>query len=120
MIPAKNAYQYETDGKLVKKATAKEFSYRLDAPDLINSIFNQVTEPNAEISLMNGEERIRVSEVGGASKGSRLSFITWTKLGAPYFCVEPWMSPPNSPGNETSRMVAPSARDEFTIEIELT
>jgi hypothetical protein len=29
------------------------------------------------------------------------------------------MSAPNSPANETTRLVAPSARDEFTIEIEL-
>ena len=119
LIPAKNAYQYQNNGNLLKKAPAKEFSYRLDAPDLINSIFNQVTEPSTEISLVNGEERIRISEVGGATNGSRLSFVTWTKPDAPYYCVEPWMSPPNSPGNKTVRMVAPAARDEFTIEIEL-
>ena len=118
-MPAKSVYQYEENGSLTKKVPAKEYSYRLDAPDLINNIFNQTTEPKAEISLLNGEETIRISEVGGAETGSRLSFVTWTNPDAPYFCVEPWMSPPNSPGNDTARMVAPSARDEFTIEIDL-
>jgi galactose mutarotase-like enzyme len=75
--------------------------------------------PSAEISLGNGEETIRISEVGGAEVGSRLTFVTWTKPESPYYCIEPWMSPPNSPANETTRLVAPSARDEFTIEIEL-
>lgn len=118
-LPAKSVYQYDTDGSLTEKVPAKEYSYRLDAPDLINNIFNQTTEPKAEISLLNGEEAIRISEVGGAESGSRLSFVTWTNPDAPYFCVEPWMSLPNSAANHTSRMVAPSARDEFTIEIEL-
>ena len=118
-MPAKSVYQYEENGSLTKKIPANKNSYRLDAPDLINNIFSQTTEPKAEISLLNGEETIRISEVGGAETGSRLSFVTWTNLNAPYFCVEPWMSPPNSPANNTARMVAPTARDEFTIEIEL-
>jgi galactose mutarotase-like enzyme len=118
-IPAKTVYQYEPEGNLTKKAPSTDGSYRLDAPDLVNNIFNQTTEPSAEISLGNGEETIRISEVGGAQVGSRLTFVTWTKPESPYYCVEPWMSPPNSPANETTRLVAPSARDEFTIEIEL-
>ena len=118
-IPAKTVYQYETKGNLTKKVPSTDGSYRLDAPDLINNIFNQTTVPSAEISLGNGEETIRISEVGGAEVGSRLTFVTWTKPESPYYCLEPWMSPPNSPANETTRLVAPSARDEFTIEIEL-
>ena len=118
-LPAKSVYQYENNGSLIKKSPSKEFLYPLDTPNLTNNIFNQTIEPKAEISLLNGEETIRISEVGGAETGSRLSFVTWTVADAPYFCVEPWMSPPNSPANNTARMVAPTARDEFTIEIEL-
>ncbi len=118
-IPAKKVYQYQNDGNMIKKNPSNDYFYRLSAPNLINNIFYETIEPKAEISLLSGEETLRVSEVGGAETGSRLTFVSWTKPNAPYFCLEPWMSPPNSPSNETARMVGPSARDEFTVEIEL-
>ncbi len=91
----------------------------LEDPNLINSIYYELKEASAEVSLLNGEETLRISEVGGAEVGSRLTFVAWTKFNTPYFCIEPWMSPPNAPENKTVRMVPPAARDEFTIEIEL-
>ena len=118
-IPAKKVYQYQNDGNMIKKNPSNDYSYRLSTPNLINNIFYETIEPKAEISLLSGEETLRVSEVGGAETGSRLTFVSWTKPNAPYFSLEPWMSPPNSPSNETTRMVGPSARDEFTVEIEL-
>ena len=47
-------------------------------PDLINSIYYELNLPSAEI-LLNDEETLRVSEVGGANIGSRLTFVSWTK-----------------------------------------
>ena len=78
-----------------------------------------MSKPKAEISLLNGEENISISEVGGPETGTRLTFVSWTKTDSPFYCIEPWMSPPNATENKTTRMVAPGARDEFTIEIEL-
>ena len=91
----------------------------LENPDLINAIHYELEKPTAEISLLNGEEKIRISEVGGAEAGSRTCFVTWSQDDASYYCVEPWMSPPNAPENKTMKMVPPAARDEFTVEIEL-
>ena len=91
----------------------------LNDNELINRVYYELKNPTAEISLLNNEEPIRISEVGGAQNGSRLTFVTWTKEGAPFYCLEPWMSPPNAPENKTCRMVPAGARDEFTVEIEL-
>ena len=55
----------------------------------------------------------------GVEKGSRLSFVSWTKPNLPYYCMEPWMSPPNASENKTMEFVSPGAREEFSIEIEL-
>lgn len=118
MIKSKKSFQYMEGGMLEKKPT-QENGYSLGDKELINKIFYELEYPKAEISLLNGEETLRISEVGGAAVGSRLTFVTWTQTGAPYFCVEPWMSPPNAPENNTTRLVPPSGRDEFTIEIEL-
>ena len=96
----------------------KEFSNMKDH-ELINRVHYELKKPIAEVSLLNQEEPIKISEVGGAENGSRLTFVTWTQHDAPYYCVEPWMSPPNSPENKTTRLVPPGGRDEFTVEIEL-
>ena len=110
--------QYK-EGGLIANRTNLPNPQTLEDPELINCIFYQLAQPKVQISLLNGEETLRVSEVGGAEVGSRLTFVTWTQPNAPYFCLEPWMSPPNAPENKTVRMVAPAARDEFTIEIDL-
>ena len=97
-------------------------SYPIPLSDerLINRVHYQLESPEAEISLLNGEEILRISEASWAGKGSRLSYISWTKKNSPFYCLEPWMSPPNAPENKTLSYVSPGAREEFTIEIELT
>jgi galactose mutarotase-like enzyme len=117
-IDSKTDFQYHKGGMMTKKPKNSESS-RLDNPELINSIHYELKSPVAELSLLNGEETIRISEVGGAEIGSRTSFVTWSEPESPFYCVEPWMSPPNAPENKTVKIVPPSARGEFTVEIEL-
>ena len=117
-IDARKNMQYQEGGMIAKRANLPN-PQTLDDPELINCIFYELAQPKGEISLLNGEETLRVSEVGGAEVGARLTFVSWTQPNAPYFCLEPWMSPPNAPENKTVRKVAPAARDEFTIEIDL-
>ena len=103
----------------MKKIPGENSRCTMENPDLINRVYYELKKPIAEISLLNQEEPVRISEVGGSENGSRLTFVTWTQNNTPYYCVEPWMSPPNAPENKTSRMVPPGGRDEFTVEIEL-
>ena len=117
-IDAKKTFQYQTGGMLHKKPISSS-TQTLEDDSLINSLFYELNQPKAEVSMLNGEETLRISEVGGAEVDSRLTFVTWTNPNTPYFCIEPWMSPPNAPENKTVRMVPPAGRDEFTIEIEL-
>ena len=117
-IEAKKVFQYLEGGMMTPRVSIPT-TQTLEDPNLINSIYYELKQASAEVSLLNGEETLRISEVGGAEVGSRLTFVSWTKPESPYFCVEPWMSPPNAPDNKTVRMVPPAARDEFTIEIEL-
>jgi len=53
-------------------------AYLMD-DNLINRVHYELKKPTAEISLLNQEEPIKISEVGGAENGSRLTFVTWTK-----------------------------------------
>ena len=117
-LDAGKAFQYQQGGQMVKRP-AFPSPTPLDDPGLVNCIHYELGTPSAEVSLLNGEETIRVSEVGGAEVGTRTSFVTWSEEDAPYFCLEPWMSPPNAPENKSVKMVPPAAREEFTVEIEL-
>ncbi|HWA86764.1 MAG TPA: aldose epimerase [Opitutus sp.] len=48
-------------------------------------------------------------------------FVTWTPdEKAPYFCVEPWMGPPNAPEHKRGlAWVAPGATGSFTVAVNL-
>jgi galactose mutarotase-like enzyme len=117
-VSAKKTYQYLSDGTMVDNPKSG-YPVPLGDEKLINRIHYQLESPEAEIALLNGEETIRLNEASWSGKGSRLSYVTWTQAGAPYFCVEPWMSPPNAPESKTAQFVSPGGREEFTIELEL-
>ncbi len=117
-LEAKKSYQYRPDGSFLDNPK-NEYPTALGNEGLINRIHYQLESSEAEISLLNGEEIIRVNDASWAGKGSRSAYVTWTKPGAPFFCLEPWMSPPNAPENKTVNYVTPGGREEFTIEIDL-
>ena len=117
-ISSKKAFQYQPDGTLMD-CPKTNYPVPLGDEKLINRVHYQLESPEAEISLLNGEETIRLNEASWGGKGSRLTYVTWTKSGAPYFCVEPWMSPPNAAENKTALFVSPGGREEFTLELEL-
>ena len=117
-IDAKKTFQYQDNGEMLENSKA---AYPIPLADekLINRVHYQLESPDAEISLFNGEETLRISEASWSGKGSRLTYVSWTKPEAPFYCLEPWMSPPNSPEHKTVKYVSPGAREEFTVEIEL-
>ena len=59
---------------------------------------------------------------GMAHSGNHdLAVVTWTAdEKSPYYCVEPWMGPPNAPENKVGlHMVAPGQTQKFYVEITL-
>ena len=118
-ISARKVFQYR-EGGLLDKVDSPQETTSFDDPGLVNRIHYEMKEPRAVFGLANDEEQISVAEIGGPEAGSRLTFVTWTESDdSPFYCVEPWMAPPNSPETKTVRYVPPSGRDEFTIEIQL-
>lgn len=117
-VAAKKSFQYQEGEDFLQNAQ-NNYPISLDDDKLINRIHYQLDSPEAELSLLNGEETIRLSEASWSGKGSRLTYVSWTKQGSSFYCLEPWMSPPNAPENNTVQYVSPGAREEFTIEIEL-
>jgi galactose mutarotase-like enzyme len=50
-----------------------------------------------------------------------LAVVTWTQdENSPYYCIEPWMGPPNAPENKVGvHRVAPGQTQKFHVEIKL-
>lgn len=118
-IPAAKVRQYKQGG-LLEKVDPPKAPVPFDDPGLVNRIHYELKEPCAVFGLGNEEEQISIAEVGGAAVGSRLTFVSWTESDdSPFYCVEPWMAPPNAPEIKSARFVPPSGRDEFTVEVQL-
>ena len=47
--------------------------------------------------------------------------LTWTeKPDSPFYCVEPWMGPPNAPAHKTGlSLVEPGKIQRFVVEVSL-
>jgi galactose mutarotase-like enzyme len=52
---------------------------------------------------------------------SEYAIVTWTESDtAPFFCIEPWMGPPNSPETNVGlHMVNPGERDAYSVTVRL-
>ena len=62
-----------------------------------------------------------LKKMAKAIPGSWASVVTWTPdPEAPYYCVEPWMGPPNSPEHKNGlRFAEPGQVDTFVTEVSL-
>jgi galactose mutarotase-like enzyme len=73
-----------------------------------------------------------VSEKGGASAivvrlgiddvpPANATFVTWTFApDSPFYCVEPWMGPPNAPEHKVGlHLVAPGETQRFAVSVEV-
>ena len=119
-VPAKSAYAYEAGGNLRKLPRPSE-KERFSEPSLVNRIYTGLKEPEAVFGTANGEENVSVRIEGDDGAGEGRCFVTWTENEeSPFYCVEPWMGPPNPTANEQGpRFVGPGQRDEFTVEVNL-
>ena len=118
-LSARKVFQYRQGGLLEKVESPSETT-PFDNEGLVNRIHYELQEPRVVFGLANDEEQISIAEIGGPEAGSRLTFVTWTEAeDSPFYCVEPWMAPPNAPETKAVRYVPPGGRDEFTVEIKL-
>lgn len=117
-IPAKRRARQAKTGELVPGPVLAT-EENLANPELIDAIhyelqnntvvFGERDHPGS-ISIKIGTEKVPVP---GAT------FVTWSGgPDAPYYCVEPWMGPPNSPENKIGlHWVEPGKTDTFIVAI---
>ena len=75
------------------------------------------------VNLKDGEtgDGIRLRIGSGGKPSGDTTVVTWTSgPEAPFYCVEPWMGPPNSPETGTGlHWVEPGQSGVFSVEVRL-
>ena len=97
VIPAKKALRHLDNGALEPvKIFDQETSF--NDPALLDRIHCKLKENSIRFGPKSGEEDITI-RIGQDLKPSPwATFVTWTEAEtSPFYCVEPWMSPPNAP-----------------------
>lgn len=119
-IPGRKAFRHAADGHLdpqPKIPACRAFN----DPSMIDRIITHLKSNEVRFGPAGGEEdiTIRIGEDSVPSKWT--SVVTWKeKPDSPYFCVEPWMGPPNAPEHKKGlHLVEPGESQSFRVEVSL-
>ncbi len=119
-IPAKKAYYHAPDGRLQRVKnfdTVENFANT----KIIDRIHSELKENTVRFGPKSGEEDIEISVGTNPVPPKHATIVTWTeKSSSPFYCVEPWMSPPNSPAHKNGlNFVDPKKTGVFSVEVKL-
>lgn len=99
-IPAKKAVRQNSDGSLSPIKRFKK-SIILGNPTLIDRIHYGLTDSIVECVCSKDESRLEIEIGTNMHPNQEYAVVTWTENDdSPFFCIEPWMGPPNSVENE--------------------
>ncbi|MFP4157553.1 MAG: aldose epimerase [Opitutales bacterium] len=120
-IPAKKCFTPGPDGSLEPvKPAGNEGDF--GQPDISERIFTKLKGHEAVFGPKSGEEDIGIRLLKDRdSFSSWNAFVTWTESPeSPFYCVEPWMGPPNSPEHKKGlHAVNGGESAEFGVEVAL-
>jgi galactose mutarotase-like enzyme len=122
-IPAKRALRHLPDGKLEPEILDKKKQlYSLGDPKLLNRIHLYLQTNECQVNPAGGEEPIYIRFLENNPLNNARTIVTWApNEDSPFYCVEPWMSPPNSPAHRNGlQYVNPGENSTFTVEVSLT
>lgn len=113
---AKKACNILEDGSFIPAGVEKNC---FSDPEICNRIHTNLKTGIIKFGPKSGEEDITVKFGGGGKPDVGNCFVTWSKSEQePYYCVEPWMSLPNS-ASEPKHFVEPRSQKSFWVEISL-
>lgn len=125
-VPATRRFRQDPAGKLVP-GPALPASDSLANPDWIDTIHVGLTAPTATLAPAGGGRAGAIHVSIGVQKDKKTApapdaaFVTWSSSPeAPFFCIEPWMGPPNAPETGVGlHHVAPGRSQSFVVEVAL-
>lgn len=121
-IPAKKCFTHAPDGSLQPVAKGWETNNSFGDSENIDRIYTRLKGDTVKFGPNGGEEDIGIRILSEDSTYSTWNaFVIWTERpDSPFFCVEPWMGPPNSPEhNKGLHAVSGGERATFGVEVAL-
>ncbi len=115
-IPAKKSFYHATDGSLIPGDKPKQEESFAD-PKLLDRIHTKLTQAKLRFGPKNAEELVSMQIGEDPIPSPWTSVTTWTEAeDSPFYCVEPWMGPPNATGHQQGlHWVAPGQKESFII-----
>jgi galactose mutarotase-like enzyme len=117
-IPAKKACRHAADGSLFEANLPKR-KESIANPELIDRIHYDLSRPVVTCECLLDNSKIEIEMGADRKPHPEYTVVTWTESDtAPYFCIEPWMGPPNSPETKVGlHMVNPGEREAFSVTV---
>lgn len=113
----RHARQHAAGG--LADAPAPTASPSLADPSLLDTLHLKLRENACTFGPRDGSERVTVKHGTERKPHPDATFVTWTSADdAPYYCVEPWMGPPNAPEHRVGlHRVHPGQTARFSVEV---
>jgi galactose mutarotase-like enzyme len=121
-MPAKQCFTHSPNGALqaVDKGWDQDCSF--GHPHICDRIYTDLTADSAIFGPKDGAETIGIRLLQDSETASTdNAFVVWTEAeDSPFYCVEPWMGPPNSAEHGKGlHTVGPSESATFGVEVAL-
>ncbi len=120
-VPAKKAFHQDTNGALVAVKEFPQDAY-FDDPAIVDLIRSKLKHNAVIFGPRSGEEAVEILIGEHTIPSPWTTVVTWTMDDdSPFYCVEPWMGPPNSPEHGHGlHFVEPGGSEIFTVRVALT
>lgn len=117
-IPAKKAARHAANGSLTPLPVPDE-TLPLSNQGLVDRIHYQLTDSVIECQCQKDDSKLEI-EIGTNSRPNPgFAIVTWTESNdAPFYCIEPWMGPPNAPEHRIGlHEVPPGETGRFSVTV---
>lgn len=119
-IPATECCRHAADGSLTPGPDFKDI-IGLENPELADAIHLGLKDNTVVFGERGHAGDVAVSIGTDNVPPKDAAFVTWTESdAAPFYCVEPWMGPPNAPEHKRGlHFVAPGQTETFTVTVKV-
>ncbi|MDR2512221.1 MAG: hypothetical protein LBD01_00185 [Puniceicoccales bacterium] len=119
-LPSKKHFRHAADGKLVPFRDVT-FPSDFANPEIRDLICTKLKSNRLSFGPKSGEEDIAILINDLPIPDAWTTVVTWTRDDeSPFYCVEPWMGPPNCPEHKNGlHWVAPGETEKFAITVSL-
>lgn len=120
-MEARKCAYHGPDGKLVPQKRDRESCHLLSDPALLDRIHWELRHNRVSFGPKSGEEDIHLLIGDTPVPQNATALVTWSESEeAPYYCVEPWMGPPNAAEHGKGLYwVAPGQSGSFSVQVSL-